>query len=186
MSAVAPVAWVDEVARTAGVSEASVLRIHLSASEIRCAVARGEDIVAAPLTDDYPDYRRLLDDRDVGRGVDATALASVIRRAETADEAARGAAEGRTCDDGGSAEGGSRRHTDAQGAPLVILTATDDRLSILAEEGGASVAVAREFLLDALDSAGDRPTLRLDGPISPLVIRRNDETFSLLMPARIA
>lgn len=70
-------------------------------------------------------------------------------------------------------------------APLVLVTASEDRLSVGSTQGAGSVAVGREFLLQALDAAGESPTLRLDGPISPLVIRRDDQTFSLLMPTRI-
>jgi DNA polymerase III subunit beta len=44
------------------------------------------------------------------------------------------------------------------------------------------VRVNREFLLEALD-AGVAPTLALDGPLAPLVIR-SQRSVSLLMPVR--
>jgi DNA polymerase III sliding clamp (beta) subunit (PCNA family) len=50
------------------------------------------------------------------------------------------------------------------------------------------VGVNREYLLDALD-AGDRGqlVLELDGPITPLALRRPDDadTFCILMPVRL-
>lgn len=197
VSVTAPVAWVEEVARQA--ADGRMLTLHLAPSEIRCTSEEGDDVVAVPLTDDYPDYRRLLDDRDLGTGVDATALAALVRGAHgggagPADPGGEGpggeglAGEGLGGEGlGGAAAGagGFRRHTDAEGAPLVLVTASEDRLSVGSTQGAGSVAVGREFLLQALDAAGESPTLRLDGPISPLVIRRDDQTFSLLMPTRI-
>lgn len=197
VSVTAPVAWVDEVARRA--AEGRMLTLRLAPSEIRCTSEEGDDVVAVPLTDDYPDYRRLLDDRDLGTGVDATALAALVRGAPgggagPADPGGEGlggeglAGEGLAGEGlGGAAAGaeGFRRHTDAEGAPVVLVTASEDRLSVGSTQGAGSVAAGREFLLQALDAAGESPTLRLDGPISPLVIRRDDQTFSLLMPTRI-
>jgi DNA polymerase-3 subunit beta len=197
VSVTAPVAWVDEVAGRA--ADGRMLTLHLAPSEIRCTSEEGDDVVAVPLTDDYPDYRRLLDDRDLGTGVDATALAALVRGAHgggegPADPGGEGpggeglAGEGLGGEGlGGAAAGagGFRRHTDAEGAPVVLVTASEDRLSVGSTQGAGSVAVGREFLLQALDAAGESPTLRLDGPISPLVIRRDDQTFSLLMPTRI-
>lgn len=51
----------------------------------------------------------------------------------------------------------------------------------------AHVAVNREFLLDALDAAGQSQLmLELDGPIKPLAVRipGNQHSYSLLMPIR--
>jgi len=191
-SVIAPVAWVDEVARR-GATHA-VLTVHLSPTELRCRAADGDDVVATPLGHDYPDYRRLLDDRDPGPGVDATALAALLRAADygggegardTADAEDAGDTKGAGGARGAVGAGRAPRHTDAEGAPLVLISATEDRLT-LGPDGHGSVAVAREFLLEALDAAGERPTLALDGPIGPLVIRRDDLTYSLLMPARTA
>lgn len=45
------------------------------------------------------------------------------------------------------------------------------------------VAVREEFLLEALAAAGSDPTLRLDGPLSPVVLR-GEGHLSLIMPVR--
>ncbi|MEU1887025.1 hypothetical protein ABZ491_16330, partial [Micromonospora rifamycinica] len=50
------------------------------------------------------------------------------------------------------------------------------------------VGVNGDFLLDALDAAdGPQLVLELDGPITPLAVRRPDDedTFSILMPIRL-
>jgi len=181
VSVTAPVARVDEVARRA--ADGRMLTLHLAPSEIRCTSEEGDDVVAVPLTDDYPDHRRLLDDRDLGTGVDATALAALVRGAHgggagPADPGGEGpGGEGLAGEGPGGAAagaGGFRRHTDAEGAPVVLVTASEDRLSVGSTQGAGSVTVGREFLLQALDAAGESPTLRLDGPISPLVIRRDE------------
>jgi hypothetical protein len=51
----------------------------------------------------------------------------------------------------------------------------------------ASIAVNREFLLEALGAGGaGQLVLELDGPIKPLAVRRADDPhhFSILMPVR--
>ncbi|YAL84320.1 hypothetical protein ACMYYO_05815 [Dermacoccaceae bacterium W4C1] len=46
------------------------------------------------------------------------------------------------------------------------------------------MTVRHEFLLQALEAAGDDPLLALDGPIAPLAIRGADGACSVLMPVR--
>lgn len=162
---VAPTAWVDAVLASEVTGDA---RIVLSPSMVGLFVGAGRGALVAegrPVPGDYPDHRRLLDhlpashlpDLGAGEG-DASTLAARVRAV-------------------------TPRHTGVDGVALAVLGLRDDRLTV---DEGPGVAVRREFLLDALDAlaaAGEAPVLRLDGPITPLVIRAG-ETWSVLMPAR--
>lgn len=162
---VAPTAWVDAVLASEVTGDA---RIVLSSSMIRLFVGAGRGALVAegrPVPGDYPDHRRLLEhlpasrlpDLGAGEG-DASTLAARVRAA-------------------------TPLHTGVDGAALAVLGLRDDRLTV---DEGPGVAVRREFLLDALDAlatAEEAPVLRLDGPITPLVIRAG-ENWSVLMPAR--
>ena len=67
------------------------------------------------------------------------------------------------------------------------LVLSGDRLVAGEGDGDLVVGVDPAFLLQAL-SVGDRLVLELDGPVSPLAIRRADgadSPFSLLMPVRL-
>ena len=161
-TAVAPTTWVGAVIATRPTGR---VRIAISHTVIRLETASGDVVEERLVPGDYPDHRRLLDHlQHLGEGeADASALATLVRAA-------------------------SPRHTGEDGADLVVLSLSDDRLSV---DEGPGVAVRREFLLDALDAveaSGQQPVLRLDGPITPLVIagrRGTETTWSLLMPVRL-
>ncbi|WP_295694038.1 MerR family transcriptional regulator [Lapillicoccus sp.] len=161
-TAVAPTTWVGEVIATRPTGR---VRIAISHTVIRLETASGDVVEERLVPGDYPDHRRLLDHlQHLGEGeADASALATLVRAA-------------------------SPRHTGEDGADLVVLSLSDDRLSV---DEGPGVAVRREFLLDALDAveaSGQQPVLRLDGPITPLVIAGRggtETTWSLLMPVRL-
>ena len=161
-TAVAPTTWVGAVIAKRPTGR---VRIAISHTVIRLETASGDVVEERLVPGDYPDHRRLLDHlQHLGEGeADASALATLVRAA-------------------------SPRHTGEDGADLVVLSLSDDRLSV---DEGPGVAVRREFLLDALDAveaSGQQPVLRLDGPITPLVIagrRGTETTWSLLMPVRL-
>jgi len=169
---IAPVSWVDRLRDHAGRDEPVVL--HLDSAQIE-ASGDGLTIKDTPLAYDYPDYRR---------AIQAGTNDGSPRRAPV-DAAALRATVG--------------------GAPRVVHTheGVDHELAVLAisADGGIDVvgaqqwhagpdrhvAVNREFLLQALSAGGDgQLVLELDGPISPLAIRRpaDDRAYSLLMPVK--
>jgi DNA polymerase-3 subunit beta len=130
------------------------------------------DTSAAAVESDYPDMRRLTGDQ-LGRErrfvpVDVATLREAI------------AATPRLV-----------REHDGRPYEVVILgvdPAGSLRCAAEAEwlaDTDAYVAVNREFLLQALDAGGaGQLRLELDGPIKPLIIRADEERFSLLMPVR--
>ncbi|MEO7061694.1 MAG: MerR family transcriptional regulator [Lapillicoccus sp.] len=167
---VAPTAWVDAVLTSGASGDARITvcdgTIRLSAGPDGGAVVAEGRLVPG----DYPDHRRVIDhllatpSPDLGPGEgDASTLAARVRAA-------------------------TPRHTGADGAPVVVLGLGDDGLTV---DEGPGVAVRREFLLQALDAldgsdpAGGSPVLRLDGPITPLVIRAGGDAWSVLMPVRL-
>jgi DNA-binding transcriptional MerR regulator len=177
--ALAPVAFVDEVRALldtgAGITPAHVT---ISGSEITVSVA-GRSLSAASLPYDFPDYRRLLrglvTDAPTHRiPVDVAALRTAL------------AGDGPVL---------VKEHDGIRAEVTVLGLDDGGALRILgAEEVSAAGAdllrfgVNREYLLDALD-AGDRGqlVLELDGPITPLAVRRPDDAdaFSILMPIRL-
>ncbi|SCG44970.1 MerR family transcriptional regulator [Micromonospora humi] len=126
---------------------------------------------------DFPDYRRLLR-AQVGDApayripVDGTAL----RAALTADGV-------RVCHRAhdGVAHEVVALGLDGRGELRLVDPAADGA------DDGLRVGVNREYLLDALDAGGDQLVLELDGPITPLAVRRADDAhaFSILMPVRL-
>lgn len=137
----------------------------------------GERVTGQPLDLDFPDFHRLLRDHLAAAPARRATVEVAALRATLADE--------------------SRpiivREHDGVRSELAVLS-LDDRGGLIvigddAPTGGEfRVGVNPEFLLDALN-AGNRGqlVLELDGPISPLTIRRPDDerTFSILMPIRL-
>lgn len=169
-----PAAAVDRARDLLGRATAAQVTLDVSADGVTLTV--GEERISGAAVDvDYPDHRRLLGDR---------VAASPARRA-TVDVAALRAALA-------DAPTVVREHDGVRHDVTVL--SVDDRgtLALVGDDpstgGELRVGVNREFLLDALD-AGDRGqlVLELDGPITPLAVRRPDDerTFSLLMPIRL-
>ncbi|MFD6714200.1 MerR family transcriptional regulator [Micromonospora sp. TSRI0369] len=190
VSVLLPVAAVDEL-RTllsgrdgslSGLDGSDVAEVVVSPGQVTVTVA-GRPLTAVPLPYDFPDYRRLLR-AQLG---DAPAYripfdGAALRAALTADgvPVCRRAHEGVEHEvvalglDGR----GELRLVDPNGAG-----GTDG-----ADGAGAlRVAVNREYLLDALGSGDGQLVLELDGPITPLAVRRADDAdaFSVLMPVRL-
>ncbi|MFG3684291.1 MerR family transcriptional regulator [Micromonospora chalcea] len=162
-----------------GLDGSDVAEVVVSPGQVTVTVA-GRPLTAVPLPYDFPDYRRLLraqlGDAPAYRiPVDGAAL----RAALTADgiPVCRRAHEGVEHEvvalglDGR----GELRLVDPNGAD-----STDGA-------GALRVAVNREYLLDALGSGDGQLVLELDGPITPLAVRRADDAhaFSVLMPVRL-
>lgn len=177
--AVAPTAWVDAVLAAGPTGPA---RVRVTAGAVHLVTGEGEtsgDLVPG----DYPDHRRVVahlpaDPAQVAppRSGRAPGTATSPRRRDLGEGEvdARGLA--------GLVRGVSPRHTGEDGSALVLLGARDGAAAVTDADG---VAVNREFLLEALDAAGTAPTLHLDGPITPLLVRRDERTWSVLMPARL-
>jgi DNA-binding transcriptional MerR regulator len=135
----------------------------------------GERVTGQPVDVEYPDHRRLVRDR----------VAAAPARRATVDVSALRATLG-------GAPTVLREH-DGTRYEVTVLS-VDDRggLTVVDDDTPAGddlrVGVNREFLLDALDAA-DRGqlVLELDGPITPLAVRRPDDelTYSLLMPIKL-
>ncbi|GAA2614292.1 DNA polymerase III subunit beta family protein [Paractinoplanes durhamensis] len=164
-----PVAFVDELLPPA----AGPVVLDLAAKSIRAEI--GDRVIDdEPLPVDFPDYRRVLAERNEPTSrvtIDAAALRATVESAPTA-----------------------RREHAGNSYDLVILgldQAGSVRMAAESEWTQAAerhVAVNREFLLDALDAAGGpgQLVLELDGPIHPLAVRLagDDSRLSILMPVR--
>ena len=117
----------------------------------------------------YPDYRQLTA-RVGGRRVpiDAPELRSAVETSTTRTMV---------------------REQDGVAYDVVELLVGDLSVSVVdaGVSTGSGIGVNREFLLQALDVAGDgQLMLELDGPIAPLAIRPVDQpSYSLLMPTRL-
>ncbi|MFV2111180.1 MerR family transcriptional regulator [Micromonospora sp. LOL_025] len=176
----APVAFVDEVRALldTGAGATPEARLTVDAGTISVCVA-GRTVDADALPYDFPDHRRLLrptpDDGPAHRlTVDADALRAALTSAD--------------------APVVIRRH---DGVPLAVtVLGPDGRGGVrllgadeLTEEVDAfRVGVNGGYLLEALDAAGrGQLLLELDGPITPLAVRRPDDVdaFSVLMPIRL-
>ena len=136
-------------------------RATVTLDAARITVRAGErEVDAAPLTEEFPDYRRLLRDASAHRHVlDAAALRGALT-------------------DGPEL---SVLTVDADGT-LSVGAAEPGTGALL------RVAVNREFLLQAIDAGrAGQLVLELDGPVAPLAVRWTDdaETFSILMPTRL-
>ncbi|WP_091638547.1 MerR family transcriptional regulator [Micromonospora pallida] len=135
----------------------------------------GARVTGQPVDVEYPDHRRLVLDR----------VAAAPARRATVDVPALRATLG-------GAPTVVREHNGTRYEVTVL--SVDDRggLTVVGDDAPAGddvrIGVNREFLLDALDAA-DRGqlVLELDGPITPLAVRRPDDelTFSLLMPIKL-
>lgn len=76
-SAVAPAAWLDEVAKLLATQpDSAMATVVIEVSSIRVS-CQDEIISAAPIVGAYPDYRRLLHDRGAGTGIAAADVAIV-------------------------------------------------------------------------------------------------------------
>ncbi|MCW3814103.1 MerR family transcriptional regulator [Micromonospora sp. DR5-3] len=152
---------------------------HLTIAHDRVEVSvAGRAVAAAALPYDFPDYRRLLHGH-VG-GVPAYRIPVDV-------VALRGAL---------TAEDTPLLLREYAGVPVMVtVLGVDGRGGLrvvqpaeAADPDTVRVGVNREYLLDALD-AGDRGQLvmELDGPITPLAVRRPDDAdaFSILMPIRL-
>ncbi|MEU8263337.1 MerR family transcriptional regulator [Micromonospora sp. NPDC048999] len=174
--ALLPTEAVDEVRALLETGEGRA-QLTVTPDRVEVSVA-GRTVAAGAPRYDFPDYRRLLHSQVAEVAayripVDVAAL----RDALTADDAPVLL----------------REHA---GAPVeVTVLNLDDRGGLrvvgpddAAGPDGVRVGVNREYLLDALD-AGDRGqlVLELDGPITPLAVRRPDDAdaFSILMPIRL-
>lgn len=176
-----PVEVADRARALLAAGTAGEVTLTVSADGLTLAV--GDAQVTGRAADvDYPDHRRLV------------GAATPTRRATVRVDALRAALAG--------APTVVREH-DGVRYDVTVLS-VDDRGGVafvgddpagadaagghLAGGDDLRVGVNREFLLDALD-AGDRGqlVLELDGPITPLAVRRpdDDRTFSLLMPIRL-
>ncbi|MFF3869029.1 MerR family transcriptional regulator [Micromonospora sp. NPDC001898] len=172
--ALAPVALVDRI-RALLDTDAPEALLRLDGASVSVAVA-DDEVSDTVLPYDCPDYGRLLR----GRGTDAPAY-----RIEVEVPALRAALAG--------AKPALVRHEGVD-VPVTVLGLDDaGGLRVLdggapADPGAVRVGVNGRYLLDALD-AGDRGqlVLELDGPITPLAVRRPDDAdaFSILMPIRL-
>ncbi|MFD2763466.1 MerR family transcriptional regulator [Micromonospora eburnea] len=177
--ALLPAGAVDELRALLDTGVGITPEAHLTVTPDRVEVSvAGRTVAAATLPYDFPDYRRLLHVHVAGAPayrirVDVAAL----RAALTADDVPV-----------------LVREHDGVPAEVAVL-GLDDRGGLRVvepDEGPAAdavrVGVNREYLLDALD-AGDRGqlVLELDGPITPLAVRRPDDVdaYSILMPVRL-
>ena len=159
-SALAPAALLDEARPLlAGTATATV---SVDGGNVRIG-AGGREVGGTALPYDYPDYRRLL---PAGTGRRIAVDVAGLRGGITAAGA---------------------------GEVAVLSVRADDTLGVETgepEPGAVRVGVNPAFLLEALAASGEpQLVLELDGPITPLVFRPaapGSETFSMLMPVRIA
>ncbi|MFD6636068.1 MerR family transcriptional regulator [Micromonospora chalcea] len=193
VSVLLPVAAVDEL-RTlldaagslsgdegslSGRDGADVAEVVVTPGGVTVTVA-GRPLTAVPLPYDFPDYRRLL-------------------RAQLGDAPAyRIPFDGAALRAALTADGVPVCHRAHEGVEHeVVALGLDGRGELrLVDPNGADgtdgagalrVAVNREYLLDALGSGDGQLVLELDGPITPLAVRRADDAdaFSVLMPVRL-
>jgi DNA polymerase III subunit beta len=154
VSAVVPAALADLI------PAAGEVAITIDAGDL--AVRAGDrTLEGAAIPESFPDYRRLLPERDRPVPVDAALRAAVA------------AAPTRTV----------RREQDGAECAVAVLVPTADGVAVTGD--GDGIGVDREFLLEALDAGGEgQLLLSLDGPVAPLVIR-SPRSVSLLMPVRL-
>ncbi|WP_089009853.1 DNA polymerase III subunit beta family protein [Micromonospora viridifaciens] len=177
--ALLPADTVDELRALLDTGEGITPEAHITVAPDRVEVSvAGRAVAAAALPYDFPDYRRLLHGLVPG---------APAHRIPVDVVALRGAL---------TADGAPVLLREHDGVPAVVaVLGLDDRggLRLVGPDEAAAtdvvrVGVNREYLLDALD-AGDRGqlVLELDGPITPLAVRRPDDedAFSILMPVRL-
>jgi DNA-binding transcriptional MerR regulator len=177
--ALLPTEAVDELRALLNSGEGITPEAQLTVAPDRVEVSvAGRTVAAVTPRYDFPDYRRLLHGQVAGAAayripVDVVALRGALTR------------------DGAPV---LVREHDGVRAEVAVL-GLDDRggLRLVGPDEATTadavrVGVNREYLLDALD-AGDRGqlVLELDGPITPLAVRRPDDAdaFSILMPVRL-
>jgi DNA polymerase-3 subunit beta len=171
--AVAPVSWVDEVRPLlAGDGPAGVT---INGGELTVD-AGGRSVTGAPITTEFPDYRRLLPAGGTRRvTVDPTRLAAGLA-------AAAGGTAVLTVgvDDTVGLE---------PGAGTAAGPATPGTPATPAAPGEMRIGINPTFLLQAFTAAGGgQLVLELDTPKSPMVLRparSGPGTFSLLMPVAL-
>ncbi|WFE41687.1 MerR family transcriptional regulator [Micromonospora sp. WMMD998] len=185
VGALLPVAAVDELRALLDTGAATVEAVV--ADRVTFSVA-DRTLTAVPLPYDFPDYRRLLrtqlGDAPAYRiPVDGAALRAALRadgvrvchrtHDGVAHEVVALGLDGR----------GELRLVD----PTTAGAADGPDGAGGGADGGLRVGLNREYLLDALDAGGGQLVLELDGPITPLAVRRADDAraFSILMPVRL-
>jgi DNA-binding transcriptional MerR regulator len=156
LSVIVPTALADDI--RALLDGADQVEVSFDDDRIS-AEAAGRKATGVRLDHDYPDYRRL------------TRLDDAVHRV--------------------TVEAAALRDSLAAGPEAVrVLTVTPGGTLAVSDRAADGVAVNRDFLLDALNAgACEQLVLELGGPISPLAIRLpggRDESFSMLMPVRIA
>ncbi|SCL22656.1 MerR family transcriptional regulator [Micromonospora inyonensis] len=169
-----PVDVADRVRELLAAADTGEASLTLDAEGITVGVG-DQRITGRAVDADYPDHRRLLRDR----------VAAAPARRATVDVPALRATLG-------GAPTVLREHDGIRYEVTVL--SVDDRggLRVVGDDAPTGddlrIGVNREFLLDALDAAArGQLVLELDGPITPLVVRRPDDelTYSLLMPIRL-
>ncbi|MEU6074725.1 MerR family transcriptional regulator [Micromonospora sp. NPDC047074] len=177
--ALAPVAFVDELRALldVGANLTAEARLTVTAGTISLAVAgRAVDCAAMPY--DFPDRHRLVRLGPAGPAHRLTVDADALRAALTSADAPVV-----TRRDGGAPYAVTVLGPDGRGG--VRLLGADE---LTGDEDAFRVGVNGGYLLQALDAAGPgQLLLELDGPITPLAVRRPDDAdaFSLLMPIRL-
>ncbi|MFI5834669.1 MerR family transcriptional regulator [Micromonospora sp. NPDC051300] len=175
VTALLPVAAVDELRALLDTDTPTVDAV-VTAGRVTFAVA-GRTLEVTGLPYDFPDYRRLVRARVGAPAYRIPVDGAALRAALTADGV-------RVCHrtHDGVAHEVVALGLDGRGELRLVDPAAvdgpDDRLR---------VGVNREYLLDALDAGGGQLVLELDGPITPLAVRRADDAhaFSILMPVRL-
>ncbi|WP_174530871.1 MerR family transcriptional regulator [Micromonospora maritima] len=176
VTALLPVGVVDELRTVLDTGTGPTVTAVVAADRVTVSVG-GRPVTAVPLPYDFPDVRRLLRAR-VG---DAPAYripvdGAALRAALTADGVP-------VCH---RAHGGIAHEVVALGLDgRGELRLVDPAAAPVAD--GLRVGVNREYLLDALGAGDGQLVLELDGPITPLAVRRADDAhaFSVLMPVRL-
>ena len=172
----APVVGAAQAVVPVAVVDALVLLLSSHSGEVLVQLDDGVSFTVGPqvlrtepLDVAYPDYRQLTA-RAGGRQVpiDASGLRTAV-----ADSAVRTMV----------------REQDGVAYDVVELLVGESDVSVV-DAGlstGSGIGVNREFLLQALDVAGEgQLMLELDGPIAPLAVRPvNGCSYSLLMPTRL-
>ncbi|WP_203997067.1 DNA polymerase III subunit beta family protein [Micromonospora lutea] len=179
--ALLPVAAVDRLRRLAGDAGAGEVRLTLIGRQVVVDVT-GSRMRATTLTDDFPDYHALLPAATGGPArrvpIDAPWLVDALRSGTPAV---------------------TRKHAGSHLPVTVLGLGGPDEVRLLGPDELADdrtgragtelrVGVNGGYLLDALHAAGGpRLVLELDGPVTPLAIRRPDDpaAFSILMPIRL-
>lgn len=156
-AAVVPVAFLDSIAATAATQVCLTVEsgtVTARAGELNCTAIVIDEV--------FPDYRRLMPSEEA----EGVRIGGRLREAIV--------------------NGPSliQQREDGVDFETVVLSA-DDSGDIVISEGTNGTAVNREFILEAMDAGGEGQLhLRLDGPITPLVIHSARST-SLVMPVQL-